>query len=99
METRHMLCERCQQDEATWHYTIIGEDGKMKSQHLCADCSRTGLPDAEELRAAAPGMRCHYCGDQACVGGVDLFAFATGEAEYKYLCARCLSEYSRYVEQ
>jgi protein-arginine kinase activator protein McsA len=94
-----MICESCLQDEATCHYTVIGEGGKMKSQHLCADCYRTDLRDPQELRAATPGTRCHYCGEQACVGGVDLFALATGEAEYKYLCAQCLSEYSRYVEQ
>jgi len=95
-----MLCEQCRQYEANCHLTIIGERGVVINRNLCGACYEAGVPEAKWQQAEAPREEnCYYCRGQACAGGTDIFAPVTGELKQKFMCAPCLAEYGRYIEQ
>ena len=91
-----MLCESCQNNEATCH--IITIDGDIsKSRDLCSECHEAGSPEARDFSAAQRKAHCEYCGGQSCAGGTDFFAMVTGVQ--KFMCMPCSMEHNRYIQQ
>ena len=93
-----MLCEICQKNEATCHVCTI-VDGISQSRDLCVECHETSSPQAREFSAAQRDARCEYCGGQACIGGTDILAMATGVQKLKFMCMPCSMEHNRYMQQ
>jgi protein-arginine kinase activator protein McsA len=93
-----MICEKCQQNEATCHICTI-EGDIMKSIDLCSECHEASSPEARELAAAQREARCEYCGGQPCSGGTDIFAMMTGVQKLKFMCMPCSMEHNQYVQQ
>jgi len=93
-----MLCEKCQEHEATCHITTI-EGGISKSRDLCSECYEAGSPEAREFAAAQRKARCEYCGGQPCAGGTDFLALVTGVQKMKFMCMPCSMEHNRYIQQ
>ena len=93
-----MLCEKCQEREATCHITTI-DGGISKSRDLCSECCEAGSPEAREFAAAQREARCEYCGGQTCAGGTDFLALVTGVQKMKFMCMPCSMEHNRYIRQ
>src|SRR5208282_6590816 len=101
-----MLCEKCQQREATCHVTSItcrdGDaptttDDTPTTTNLCSECFEASSPQAHEMEAAWRAGCC-YCGGEPVSSSVDLSAAASGEHKYSALCGPCKREYSRLFE-
>jgi hypothetical protein len=91
-----MICENCQQHEATYHLTTIEGDA-MEVAHLCLKCYEADSPEAKAA-IAARDAHCEYCGGQPCVGGTDLHAALTGLRRLKLMCLPCSLEHLRYSQ-
>ena len=96
--TDDMLCEKCQEREATCHrYKICGDSTTVTN--LCSECDEAGSPEARAIAEAGRKARCEYCGGQPCFGGPDMFAMMTGVEKLKFMCMPCSSEFQRYIQQ
>lgn len=95
-----MLCEGCQEREATGHSTLV-IDGVARSFALCDECMVPSAgPEAAEFFAAMKTARCIYCGGVACSGGMDAPEITPGgKPQMKYWCRQCMNEGSRYWQQ
>ena len=94
-----MLCERCQDREASCHSTTVSE-GTTTSIALCEECFQSSAePAAREFFAAAKGARCRYYGGPPCCGGMDSFETLVESQQMNFLCMRCFNEFSRFCQQ
>lgn len=93
-----MLCNSCQQRQATCHITEI-VDGVEQARDLCSECWEASSPIAEELVEAQRNARCEYCGGQPCAGGTDFLAILTGVQKQKWMCMPCSTEHDRFVQE
>lgn len=96
-ETTSVLCEKCQENEATVHLTMVG-DRLSQSKDLCEECYEATSPQFRALSAAQKDARCEYCGAQPCIYGSDILALATGVQKLKFMCTPCSIEYNRYIQ-
>lgn len=91
-----MLCNICNQREATIHVTtIVGES--MVRRDLCSECQGKVSPEDGEFEETQRHARCEYCGGQPCAGGTDFMALTLGVQKLKFMCMRCSTEYARFV--
>jgi protein-arginine kinase activator protein McsA len=93
-----MLCEKCQQNEATCHIITI-EGDVSESKDLCSECYEASSPEAGELASAQREAQCEYCGGQPCAGGIDFLAMATGVQKFTFMCMPCTMEHNRYIRE
>src|SRR5689334_21226848 len=82
-----MLCESCNEQEATCHITTIAGDA-MQKRDLCAACFAITFPDnfpegTPRSPSFSPDARCEYCGRAPCITGGDILATATGSQSSK----------------
>ncbi|MGZ4975320.1 MAG: hypothetical protein ACXWDN_21375, partial [Limisphaerales bacterium] len=62
-----MLCAKCNQKEATLHFTTV-VNGAEETVHLCKDCApQTGFAldelDLKQIEAlSVVGKKCEFCG-------------------------------------
>ncbi len=70
-----MLCAKCQQNEATCHFTMIVDGRQDETVHFCKERALpTGLEgvDLEQLKALAVTRKeCAFCGEEAFSGVMD----------------------------
>ena len=93
-----MLCDNCHQREATCH-VCTNEGDVITSRDLCIECYEASSSEAREFAAALQDARCEYCGDEACTGGTDFMAMATGVQNLNFMCMPCSMEHNRYLQQ
>lgn len=101
-----MLCEKCQEREATVHMTRI-INGVMTNSNLCTECTeaspaahdREAAAWMRELATEAKTKNCKYCGDQPCVPSPDFTAIIAGEQRHTFLCVPCSKELQRLIQQ
>jgi hypothetical protein len=69
-----MLCTKCHQNEATFHFTSVVDGAEEESVHLCKDCAPlTGFDldmlDQKQIEAlSVVGEKCEFCGREAFSG-------------------------------
>lgn len=93
-----MLCEICQQREATVHQTQIAGD-VQKSRNLCEECFQATEPAQASDMSAALKAGCRYCGGEPCAGGGSPLPGPTGAHGISFMCKPCSEEYYRSLEQ
>jgi len=93
-----MLCNKCQEREATIHITSI-VDNVSESHNMCEECYQAVSPGAEGLVVEARLAPCHYCGGPPFMGGPDILAISTGMGaqQTKFMCRPCHQEFHRYI--
>jgi hypothetical protein len=103
--TLHMLCDKCQQREATHHVhhftshcdetgRATTADGSPAMSNLCNECFGDSSPSAREIKAAwAAG--CFYCGGEPIMTAPDLSAAPRNEQKTTVLCEPCSGEFFR----
>ena len=83
-----MLCAKCQQNEATIHFTtVVGTE--EETVDLCKECAPPGIADLDLEKAKALsliGKKCEFCGQNAYSGEM----LASGGAIY--WCFDCGAE-------
>ena len=89
-----MLCERCNQREATVHTTTVAGDN-TKTVNLCAECFEGTDPDMVSHFQEG----CHYCGGEFNCTAPDLSAASFGKQKLWALCSRCAEEYYGYYNR
>jgi protein-arginine kinase activator protein McsA len=100
-----MLCEKCQQREATHHEFNVtvncDERGVVPSAsdthtegHLCDECYETSSPFAREVTAAWEAG-CVYCGGEPIMTAPNLSSALLEEDKIVVLCERCGQEFFR----
>jgi len=71
-----MLCSKCQQHEATLHFTSIVDDKMAEEVHLCKRCAPATGHDwsqlkTEEIKALSVlGKKCEFCRRDAVSGEI-----------------------------
>jgi len=99
---RIRLCDACHKRPATYHLHEIA-DGRTKSTDLCNGCFEAREPrELKESRKAAEAAHCEYCGTGPCVDWhllTNILAFIAEPERRRFLCARCSTEYNRFIEQ
>ena len=97
LTARHaMLCEQCQEREATNHITSFIGDVKH-TRGVCNEClESSGTPEAE-CAASMRAARCDFCGAPANLGGTDHLALCVGEQRFSHQCFSCSEEFNRYT--
>jgi len=69
-----MLCAKCNQKEATIHFTPVVDGTEEEAVHLCKDCAPNagfdlGKLDLKEIEAlSVVGKKCEFCGRDALSG-------------------------------
>ena len=92
-----MLCEKCQERDATFHTTTIIGD-VSKTTDLCRECfESSGASFAKGLAQSLHGTRCQYCGAPATIGTMDHLALGTGEQHMMRFCNACSTEFNGYT--
>jgi hypothetical protein len=94
VDTKCMLCAKCQKNEATLHLTTIVHGRGEETLHLCKDCGTeiTCLPtlDPSKLEVLPViGRKCEFCGEVAFSGKLLAGSSAI------YWCFDCEAEYRR----
>src|ERR1700722_552140 len=86
-----MLCDKCQQREATNHvFNFSNTAGDVPTtNNLCNECSEPSSPRDREM-ASAWQTGCSYCGGQP-------FSSHGGQ-KFTVLCRRCSQEYYRFIK-
>lgn len=93
-----MLCDICQEREATIHNTqIVG--AVLKRSDLCDKCFEFSKPNENQGLAAALQTGCRYCGGEPYSGGDDPIAMLSGVRKVSFTCKSCADEYSRFLRQ
>src|ERR1035441_396014 len=93
-----MLCDKCQQREATCHITnatSIAGDVPTTSD-LCSECFETSSPIAREV-ATAWQAGCCYCGGEPYCGCPDLSVVLSGVHRRRAICRQCWQEFNRVM--
>lgn len=68
-----MLCAKCQQNEATIHFTTVVDGAQEETFHLCKDCAPPGFDldklDMKKIESLSiVGKKCEFCGRDAFSG-------------------------------
>ena len=69
-----MLCSKCQQNEATIHFTTVVDGKEAEAVHLCKNCAPTIGFDWSKLNTgeiealSVLGKQCEFCGRAAASG-------------------------------
>lgn len=98
-----MLCEECEKQEASFHYTEI-VNGVTTEFHLCGDCARKrgfifpstfsigdllgGLLEPEHLLSVETGLKCKNCG----------FSYSNFKETGLLGCSQCYSFFHEALE-
>ena len=90
-----MLCEICQQREATVHETQIAGD-VLKSRNLCEPCYQATEPAQATNLGEALKSGCRYCGGEPYSGGGSSLPGRAGEISF--MCKPCTEEYCRFLD-
>jgi protein-arginine kinase activator protein McsA len=93
-----MLCEICQEREATVHTTQIAGD-VQKVRNLCDTCFQAAEPAQARGLAEALQAGCRYCGGEPYVGGGSHVPGSSGVREISFMCRPCTEEYYRFLDQ
>src|SRR5215510_12322540 len=92
-----MLCAKCHENEATFHFNVIVNGQEDENLDLCKDCAfLTGLENLnlEQIQAlSVVGKKCEFCGKGASSGQM-----VTGRAPI-YWCFVCGLEISRIMAE
>jgi len=93
-----MLCEKCQQREATCHITNVtsGSDEAPTTSDLCSECFEASSPAARDL-AAEIQAGCCYCGGESFCACPDLAAALAGGHRTRAICKLCWQEFDRVM--
>jgi len=93
-----MLCDKCQQREATRHITnVTSTAGDVPTtRDLCSECFETFSPITRDL-AAELRAGCCYCGGEPYCACPDLAAALSGAHRTRAICSRCWQEFSRVM--
>ena len=93
-----MLCEKCQQREATYHVTNVtsGSDDAPTTSDLCRECFEASSPAAREL-AIELQAGCCYCGGEPFCACPDLPAALSSGHRTRAICRLCWQEFSRVM--
>jgi len=93
-----MLCEICQQREATVHQTQIAGD-VQKSRNLCEQCFKVTEPAQASDLGAALKAGCRYCGGEPYAGGGSPLHGPTSAHGISFMCKPCTEEYYQVLDQ
>lgn len=93
-----MLCEICQEREATIHTTHIVDD-VPKPSNFCDKCFEAFKPNQARGLAGALQAGCRYCGGVPAGGGPDPIARIRGIRKVSFMCKACATELSRFLSQ
>ena len=88
-----MLCEMCQQREATVHQTEIAGD-VQKSRDLCEQCFQAAEPRQASDLGAALKAGCRYCGGEPYAG----VPGSTSAPGISFMCKPCSEEHYRFLD-
>jgi protein-arginine kinase activator protein McsA len=87
-----MLCDKCQEREATIFTTCVISGSPIEKINLCAECfANSEQTLADEIAAAFQGGCC-YCGDKPQCGIPDL-----DSQKMRMACNRCSDEYYSFL--
>ena len=94
LAAKHMLCAKCQNNQATLHHTTILHGRGEETIHLCKDCgsdiTRLLTTDPGKLEVLPViGRKCEFCGKDAFSGKT-----LAGNSAI-YWCFDCEAEYRR----
>ena len=96
-----MLCDSCQEREATVHTThcsnIAGD--VPRQQHLCGECFEASNPTQARELAEALQAGCRYCGGEPYSGGNHSPGGLSGTMKLSFKCKPCAEEYFRFLRQ
>jgi protein-arginine kinase activator protein McsA len=92
-----MLCEICQQRDATVHQTQIAGD-VQKSRNLCEQCFQTTEPAQASDLGAALKAGCRYCGGEPYAGGGSALPGQASVCAVSFMCKPCTEEYYRFLD-
>jgi protein-arginine kinase activator protein McsA len=93
-----MLCDICQEREATNHATQIVGD-VLTHSNLCNKCFEDSKPTEARDLATALQAGCRYCGGEPYSGGYDPIALLSGIYKISFMCKLCTEERSRFLRQ
>jgi protein-arginine kinase activator protein McsA len=91
-----MLCQQCQQREATNHITSIRDD-VQEFRDLCNECLESSDTPVRDIAASMRDARCTFCGAPAKVGSMDSLSLCVGEQRTTHFCFRCSEEHHRFT--
>jgi protein-arginine kinase activator protein McsA len=92
-----MLCQKCQQREATCHTTAVSGDVAQRSD-LCEACfNESASSEIREMTKATRDAHCQYCGGSPCCGGTDTLAMILGIHQMNFMCMSCAMEHNRFI--
>ena len=94
----HMLCEKCQQREATCHMTFASGniDEVPTTADLCGECFEASSPLAREALAELRAGCC-YCGGEPYCSCIDLSVALHRGPKTRVLCNPCSKEFYRVM--
>jgi protein-arginine kinase activator protein McsA len=93
-----MLCDMCQEREATIHSThIVG--GVQRQRNLCNYCFEASKPAEACDLATALQAGCRYCGGEPHGGGGDPISGFRGARKMSFMCKACAEEYYGFLRQ
>jgi protein-arginine kinase activator protein McsA len=93
-----MLCDICQEREATIHTTHIVDD-VLRHGNLCDKCFEASKPAEARDLATALQAGCRYCGGEPYGGGDHPIARLSGVRKVSFMCKPCTEEYYRFLRQ
>jgi protein-arginine kinase activator protein McsA len=93
-----MLCDICQEREATNHTTHMVGDSLTHS-NLCNKCFEASKPTEARDLATALQAGCRYCDGEPHGGGYDPVALLSGIRTLNFMCKPCTEEYYRFLRQ
>jgi hypothetical protein len=92
----NMLCNICQEREATVHTTIISGDVLRKGD-LCEECFKASNPTQAHELTTALKAGCQYCGGEPFTGSGHSLDGLSGTMKPSFMCKPCAQEYSRLL--
>jgi len=94
-----MLCEKCQQRDATCHITVAtsNSDEEPTTADLCSECFAASNPIGREV-AAELRAGCCYCGGESYCACPDLPVALQGGHKTRAICNLCWQEFNRVMQ-
>lgn len=91
-----MLCDICQEREATIHNThIVGE--VLRHSNLCNKCFEDSKPTEARDFATALHAGCRFCGGEPYTGSSHSPDGLSNIRNLSFMCKRCAEEYFRFL--